>query len=255
VVKKSDTKLEDKPLVDSGRRTTFATGGQRELLPGKGRYDLLPGIAINRIVDMTGGQPLHPSSIRVVAKVFEKGSLKYSARNWEKGLPLWSFLDSGLRHLYKAVAGLQDEDHEGQAFWNFLCLFDTDSAITHGDMPEHLREPLPRRQQWQMCLVSDSVPSLATTLQLMHAYAGTGDRMYLARGVRMLCEIIGIRESVVDATGSPRNVGFKIGDVVDITGTRGPWQVIKIDRLGYRCRCGTQERTCPVYVMRRHEKH
>lgn len=91
-------------IKDSGTRREFASGAVRDVQEGKGRLDLLPACAILR-----------------VARHFEKGALKYDERNWEKGIPVHSFIDSALRHLMKYLDGETDEDHLCAAAWNCLC--------------------------------------------------------------------------------------------------------------------------------------
>ncbi|SEA05604.1 hypothetical protein SAMN04515656_10329 [Eubacterium aggregans] len=87
----------------------FSTGAVRDDATGKGRCDLLP-----------------PNAILKLAKHFEKGSTHYGDRNWEKGIPTHSFLDSGMRHLLKYSAGYTDEDHLTAAIWNLMCLLETE---------------------------------------------------------------------------------------------------------------------------------
>lgn len=90
-------------IRDSGERTEFPSGAVRDLHEGKGRFDLLPMCVLIRL-----------------AKHYEAGALKYSDRNWEKGIPAHSFADSALRHLVKYLDGQNDEDHLIAAIWN-LC--------------------------------------------------------------------------------------------------------------------------------------
>jgi len=93
-----------KGLADSGDRSDVAgTGALRDMAEGKGRCDLLPACALLRL-----------------AKHYEAGAKKYSDRNWEKGLPISNFMDSGLRHLLKYMDGMDDEDHLAAAAWNIL---------------------------------------------------------------------------------------------------------------------------------------
>lgn len=108
---------------DSGKRCNFTTGAQRDMQEGKGRMDLLPVRAIFE-----------------VAKVLETGAKKYSPRNWEKGIPLSRFLDSGLRHAMKYLRGDRDEPHDSMAAWNFLCLIETRMRIEEGLLPEGLND-------------------------------------------------------------------------------------------------------------------
>lgn len=81
----------------------FGTGAVREPKEGKGRCDLLPAAALLRL-----------------AKHYERGANRYGDRNWEKGLPMSSYLDSGLRHLLRYLDGQRDEDHLAAAAWNIL---------------------------------------------------------------------------------------------------------------------------------------
>ena len=82
----------------------YETGAVREDKTGKGRCDLLPMCALIRL-----------------SKHCEKGSEDHGERNWEKGLPMHSFIDSALRHLFKYVDGQNDEDHLCAAAWNIIC--------------------------------------------------------------------------------------------------------------------------------------
>lgn len=88
-------------IKDSGNRTEFSTGAVRDLHQGKGRYDLLPWDAIHELA-------LH----------CEEGALKYGERNCEKGIPIHSLIDSGIRHLSCYLRGMNDEPHLRAALWN-----------------------------------------------------------------------------------------------------------------------------------------
>lgn len=91
-------------IKDSGNRRTFGTGAVRDMAEGKGRCDLLPACAILRL-----------------AKHYENGAIKYKERNWEKGIPIHSYIDSAIRHLMKYLDGWTDEDHLTAAAWNCMC--------------------------------------------------------------------------------------------------------------------------------------
>jgi dATP/dGTP diphosphohydrolase len=110
-------------VQDGGERTTFATGAQREPAVGKGRYDLLPPEALIRL-----------------AKHYAAGALKYADRNWEKGLPLHSFIDSSFRHLIQFMAGDRSEDHLAAILWNVAGYVTTEQRIREGKLPEELRD-------------------------------------------------------------------------------------------------------------------
>lgn len=90
-------------ILDSGERTTFSTGANRDMHVGKGRMDLLPATAIIEL-----------------SKHCENGALKYGERNVDKGIPQHSFVDSGLRHLFKYLRGDTDENHLVAAAWNVM---------------------------------------------------------------------------------------------------------------------------------------
>ena len=95
-------------ILDSGERTQFYDKdgnaiGVRDMHTGKGRMDLLPWNAIME-----------------VSKHAEKGSIKYGEHNVDKGIPVHSLVDSGLRHAAKYVIGQIDESHLVAACWNFL---------------------------------------------------------------------------------------------------------------------------------------
>lgn len=114
------------PLKDSGERREAATGAVRDAAAGKGRFDLLPVIGL-----------------LLAALQMERGALKYSARNWEKGMPLSWFANSAQRHLLKYVAGYDDEPHLDAAIWNLLCLAEGVHRIKAGLWPAEL-DDLPK---------------------------------------------------------------------------------------------------------------
>lgn len=113
-------------LKDSGERRNFETGAVRDRSSGKGRMDLLPYRALIEL-----------------SKLFEEGANKYEARNWEKGIPVKEYLDSGARHHAKIMIGLNDEPHLVQWCWNALCALDTVLRIKEGTLPECLLADLP----------------------------------------------------------------------------------------------------------------
>jgi hypothetical protein len=90
-------------IKDSGERTEFDTGAVRDMHGGKGRMDLLPWNAIME-----------------VSRHCEAGALKYGEHNVDKGIPVHSLLDSGIRHAVKWWLGWGDEPHLAAACWNLL---------------------------------------------------------------------------------------------------------------------------------------
>ena len=100
---------------------SFKTGAVRDV-GGKGRMDLLPWCAIIRISkhmeDAISPDP-------------ETGVPHYPERNWERGLPMHSMINSAARHLAKYQMGLTDEDHLCAAATNLLM-----AMWTEENMPE-----------------------------------------------------------------------------------------------------------------------
>ena len=91
------------PIKDSGERTTFSTGAQRDLSVGKGDMLSMPWAALLRL-----------------SKLYENGARKYKRYNYMRGIPTSSFIDSAMRHLAKYCAGEDDEDHLASAAFNVL---------------------------------------------------------------------------------------------------------------------------------------
>lgn len=108
-------------VKDSGDRQRFETGAQRDLQAGKGRFDLIPPIPLDRL-----------------ARLYEAGALKYDARNWEKGIPVSRFLDSAMRHINKWRIGYRDEDHLIQAVFNLFGAVHTIEMVRQGTLPPYL---------------------------------------------------------------------------------------------------------------------
>ena len=88
----------------------FQTGAVRDT-GGKGRMDLLPWCALLRVSKHMEDAILPDP---------ETGKPHYPERNWEKGLPMHSMLDSAMRHLAKYMEGWDDEDHLCAAATNLL---------------------------------------------------------------------------------------------------------------------------------------
>ena len=97
-------------IKDSGNRTEFETGAVRDMHSGKGDMASLPASAILRL-----------------SKHYEKGAIKYGRFNYQKGIPVSSFIDSGLRHLFKYLDGWDDEDHLSAAAFNILGAMEMES--------------------------------------------------------------------------------------------------------------------------------
>lgn len=90
-------------LKDSGDRTEFESGAVRDMGKGKGDMVSMPWTALLRL-----------------SRHYENGAEKYGRFNYQKGIPLSSFLDSAMRHLAKYMCGCDDEDHLAAAAFNVL---------------------------------------------------------------------------------------------------------------------------------------
>ena len=149
-------------LKDSGARRDFGTGAVRDANEGKGRCDLLPlGVIGEQTNDnilslveayIRNGVPevlweaicifskRHYNetftALLEASKQYEDGAKKYDDRNWEKGIPLHCYIDSGVRHYLKFLRGDTDEPHDRAFIWNML------GAIwTHKNKPELIDLP------------------------------------------------------------------------------------------------------------------
>lgn len=90
-------------ILDSGERTAFPTGSVRDMHEGKGDMVSLPWEALLRL-----------------SRHYEDGAKKYGRWNYQKGIPVSSFIDSACRHLAKYQCGMDDEDHLAAAAFNVL---------------------------------------------------------------------------------------------------------------------------------------
>ena len=134
-------------LKDSGARREFETGAVRDIVEGKGRCDLMPLHEVSIYLDndqvieaisrfMSCGEVSYLyaalkcsidslfdnkfNQMLEVAKQYEAGAKKYGEHNWEKGIPLHSYIDSAVRHYLKCLRGDDDEPHDRAFVWNIL---------------------------------------------------------------------------------------------------------------------------------------
>lgn len=151
----------ERVLKDSGDRTEFATGAVRDMQTGKGRCDLLPldvvadfvklikfensvdplaadvfdaledfrGTgngnflvkALAAFMSMDSSFPRWTTMLLEVSKHFEDGAVKYGENNWQKGIPVHCYINSGVRHFIKWLRGDDDEPHDRAFCWNIMC--------------------------------------------------------------------------------------------------------------------------------------
>lgn len=133
-------------IQDSGNRREFESGAVRDIADGKGRCDLLPidvigiytGILCLEILDgfIHGGDRVCIwESFKIFAEEafgnvytalletsihYEEGAAKYCERNWEKGMDVYIYINSAIRHCIKYYRGDTDERHDRAFCWNLL---------------------------------------------------------------------------------------------------------------------------------------
>lgn len=90
-------------ILDSGERTQFPSGAQRDMSEHKGDMVSIPWESVLRL-----------------SRHYEDGAKKYRRWNFRQGIPMSSYLDSALRHLAKYMSGCDDEDHLSAAAFNIL---------------------------------------------------------------------------------------------------------------------------------------
>ena len=156
-------------IKDSGTRRKFKTGAVRDIAEGKGRCDLLPLEVVSRLLKndcvlkninsyVYSGDKRYLAdaivffathrykntitAILEVAKHYEDGCVKYGERNWQKGIDLHCYIDSGVRHYLKWLRGDTDEPHDRAFIWNMLG-----ALWTHENKPELIDLPFKKRGQ------------------------------------------------------------------------------------------------------------
>lgn len=137
-------------IKDSGNRTEFSTGSVRDIKNDVGRCDLLPLNVVAGLYEQTppsailyliadfmesGYSEMLYRTLREFADMkeisisnmlldvsmhYKQGAEKYGERNWEKGIPLHSYIDSGVCHFLKYIDGQDDERHDRAFVWNML---------------------------------------------------------------------------------------------------------------------------------------
>lgn len=142
-------------ILDSGNRTEYSTGAVRDIKEGKGRCDLMPldvvsefmyDVVIKFVYDFQQDNDVNKlyavlekicqrnyeelENIGTIRKSnmlldvsvhFEEGAKKYGEYNWQKGIPIQSYIDSAMRHYLKHLRGDVDENHLRAFIWNILC--------------------------------------------------------------------------------------------------------------------------------------
>lgn len=157
-------------LKDSGERREFGTGAVRDRAEGKGRCDLLPLNVVSSYLKTSGADIKEVNIIACidrfqetkdvvylysaiciaseywdslysmlldVAKHFEDGARKYSPDNWRRGIPIYCYIDSAVRHFLKWRRGDDDEPHDRAFIWNLMCcIWETNRQNENSEVTE-----------------------------------------------------------------------------------------------------------------------
>jgi hypothetical protein len=150
-------------IKDSGDRTEFSSGAVRDK-GNKGDCSLLPFMTLAMVYQndrygMTGSMDAYYRFGRILPLIdslkafmlgefgseetailelsihYQEGAQKYEARNWEKGIPISSFVDSAMRHYFKHMRGDKDERHDRAFMWNIVGLLWT--RQNHPEMDDY----------------------------------------------------------------------------------------------------------------------
>lgn len=103
---------------------TGESGCVRQKSTGRGRFDLIPPFAMERL-----------------AKLYEWGAENRGDRNWEKGCPFSRCIESMERHICKLKQRTPDEDHDDNlaaiAFWA-IAMMEYEEMMKRGILPQSL---------------------------------------------------------------------------------------------------------------------
>jgi len=97
-------------MKSSGSKRTFPSGSQRDFAGDKPRFELIPYDLLERVAIWYG-----------------LGADKYGDNNWRMGQPKSAVIGSLLRHTFKYMRGMTDEDHLAAVIWNAFCLMNVDT--------------------------------------------------------------------------------------------------------------------------------
>ena len=156
-------------LVNNGEIKTYDTGAQRDLPEIHGRCDLMPLHVINclaqsnnKVLEHLDGFVYKGGTVYLylalnefistayedridaildLSRHYKNCLVKYPERNWEKGIPVHSYIDSAVRHFLKWTRKDEDENHAVAVLWNLVCaLWTLDNLPTLNDMPHNLKK-------------------------------------------------------------------------------------------------------------------
>lgn len=121
--------MRDFGMKDSGNRRQFKTGAVRD----RGEHKPRPGL-------------ISPYASERLGLWLMKGGLKYTPRNWEKGMNISECIESLERHIIAYKKGLIDEDHMAAVMCNAMFIIHYEEMISRGMLPTEL-DDMPKYEQ------------------------------------------------------------------------------------------------------------
>lgn len=244
-------------LKDSGERRQFSSGAVRDIQEGKGRCDLLP-------LDVVASLMLSPLQTEVlseihnfmmykqdhhlfraihafvqwkdwdictalleVSKHYQDGCNKYGERNWEKGIDLHCYIDSGVRHFLKCCRGDNDEPHDRAFIWNMLGAIWTFKHLSLDDinlrMPEAPNDLVKSAEELSRCtkIMTENIASTNVKVKSFADYSFKEIKKIAEAGHASSMFSIGDSRIVTDANGKDwtiQIIGFNHDDKADGSG-------------------------------------
>jgi hypothetical protein len=110
-------------VKETETRAKFETGAVRSSAEGRGMYDLVPSIVVDRL-----------------AKHLEKGAKKYGLNNYQKGMNIRRCMSSLLRHAFQVLDGDETEDHLAAILFNAGCVMFFRDKIKNGERTDSLED-------------------------------------------------------------------------------------------------------------------
>lgn len=135
--KDEDSILNHFTTKDSGDREEFDSGMVRDTNGGKPRFDLL----------IPKGVPFEYLYLTRIARLYERGAVKYAPRNWEKANSeeeLDRAKESAFRHFMQWYAGEVDEDHAAAVFFNVNEVETIKTKLATAPLREELEQQILR---------------------------------------------------------------------------------------------------------------
>jgi len=110
-------------IKETATKAQFETGAVRSSAEGRGMYDLVPSVVVDRL-----------------AKLLEKGAAVHGLNNYQKGMNIRRCMSSLLRHAFQVLDGDETEDHLAAVIFNAGAVMFFRDKIKNGERPEFLED-------------------------------------------------------------------------------------------------------------------